>query len=195
MVLIENKYLIAYLDNPIRIIAQQEKPISINQLSATIQAYDSEKQQIEIMERKGNFYIHPDTIGTVEIKIKLSDTTETKRLIVNPLEAVGRLGRHKANSDKKFGVGEFKAQAGIIASIECCDISARCKVLGFRVMRISKKNEVERAVNQGAKFEEKTRKIIRNAKPGDLFIFREIKYRCPGSAYSQRLDNMIFELE
>lgn len=192
---IENQYLIAKVNNPIRIVAQQEEPVSISQLSATFQRYDSEKETIEVVEGKGYFIINPDSIGTVKIHITVGDTVETKILRVKPIEAVGRLGRHKANSDTKIGVGEFKAQMGIIANIECCGFDARCNVLGFQTIRISNRNQVERRINKGGRFEEDTREIIIKAESGDIYIFRQIKYRCPGSERSQRLDDMIFEIE
>lgn len=192
---IENQYLIAKVDNPIRIVAQQNEPVSINQLNATFQGYDSEKEPIEILEGKGYFIINPDTIGIVEINIRIRDTIETKFLGVKPIEAVGRLGRYKANTDKKIGVGEFKPQTGIIANIECCGFDARCKVLGFQTIRISNRNQVERTINKGGRFEEGARGIIMKAESGDIFIFRQIKYKCPGSGESQRLDDMIFEIE
>lgn len=195
MLLIENQYLIAKIDNPIRIIAQQKEPVSISQLTATFQGYDSEKEPIEIVEGKGYFIINPDSIGIVEIHVTVGDTVETKILRVKPIEAVGRLGIHKANSDTKIGVGEFKAQMGIIANIECCGFDAKCSVFGFQIIRISNRNQVERIINKGGRFEEETREIIMKAESGDIYIFRQIKYKCPGSEKSQRLDDMIFEIE
>jgi hypothetical protein len=60
---IENQYLIAKMDNPIRVVVQQNEPVSIKQLNATFQAYNSEKVPIEIVEGTGYFVIRPDTIG------------------------------------------------------------------------------------------------------------------------------------
>jgi hypothetical protein len=191
----ENQYLIAKVDNTIRIVAQQKEPVSLSQLNATFQGYDSEKEPIEIIEGNGYFTINPDSIGIVEIYITIGDTVEIKTLRVNPIEAVGRLGRHRANSDTKIGGGEFKAQMGIIASVECCGFDARCNVLGFQTIRISNRNQIERKINKGGGFDEETREIIMKAESGDIYIFREIKYKCPGSEKPQRLDDMIFEIE
>lgn len=192
---IENHYLIAKFNNPIRIVAQQNQPVSINQLSATFQGINLEKEEIEITKKGEYFIINPTSIGTVEIQIRIDDEVEKKSLVVRPMEAVGRLGRHRANSDTKIKVAEFKAQLGIIASIECCGFDAKCRVLGFQVLRINNRNQTERAINQGGKFTGKTKEIIMKAKLGDLFIFRQIKYQCPGSKKPQRLDDMIFEIQ
>lgn len=195
MTSMDHTHLIAQMNNPIRIVAQQEKPVSLDQLSAKLHIYDSEFRSLEIIEGKGYFIIRPDTIGMVELKIDMGDTIEIKRLSVRSIEAVGRLGRYKSNTDKPISVGEFKVQIGIIANIECCDIDARCRILGYEAMRLSQRNEVERTVNQGAKFTKQTQQMISKVESGDVFIFRKIKYRCPGSEKLQRLDDMIFEIE
>ena len=195
MVSIENRYLNVHLDNAIKIIAQQNSPVSINQVSATLQAYNAEKQPIKIIYSDGYFFVHPDTTGWLEININLGDTIEKKVLIVKELEAVGRLGRFKANSDTKIRVDEFKAQTGIRASLECCGFDAKCSVLSFETIRINKENNVSKDINQKAVFEKKSKELVMNAKSGDIFIFRNIMYRCPGSVYPQRLDDMIFEIE
>lgn len=192
---IENQYLIANIDNSIRIVAQQDKPVSIKQLSATFHTLNSKKVPIEIKEGYGYFIIRPDTIGIVELSITLGDTIETSIFRVKPITAVGQLGRYKANTDEKFGVGEFKAQLGITAVVECCGFDARCEVLGYQVLRISNKNQVEKTINKGGSFEEKTREIISKAESKDMFIFRQIKYRCSSMDEPQRLDDMIFEIK
>ena len=159
LVSLEHKHLIAQIENPIHIVAQQKEPVSIHQLSATFQSYfDSPVQSIKISEGNGYFIIQPDSIGIVELKIKIGDTIETKKIRVKAIEAVGRLGRFKANEDKKIGVGEFKAQEGIIANVECCGFDAKCKVIGFETLRISKKNITRRSINQGGRFSVVTRK-------------------------------------
>lgn len=192
---IEHQYLMAKVDNPIRIVAQQDQPVSIHQLQATLQVYNGEKESLEIRRGSGYFIIRPDTIGMVEINIVIGDTLETKTLRVRPMVAVGRLGRFGANTDEKIKVGAFKAQTGLIANVECCGFDARCQVSGFQLIRISKQNQAKRAVNQGGRFEDHSRAIIRQAESGDIYVFRQIRYRCPGSEKPQRLDDMVFEVE
>ena len=49
----------------------------------------------------------------------------------------------------------MKSQKGIIANVECCGFDAKCKVLGFQVIRISKRNELKLAnMNLGRSNEE-----------------------------------------
>jgi hypothetical protein len=196
LISLEYQYLYAKIDNPIRIVAQQEAPVSIDQLSASFLRYDAERREaIDIIERNGFYMIHPDTVGMVELKITIGETVETKTLNVKSIEAVGRVGRFRANSREKIKIGEFKAQKGIAANVECCGFDASCRVLGFETIRISSKNAAERAMNPGGKFTERSQELILRAEKGDLFVFRQIRYQCPGAAQPQRLEDMIFEIE
>jgi len=192
---IENRHLIAKINNPFRIVVQQNEPVKISQLNATFQEYNKNKVPIKITEGNGWFNIYPDTIGIVEVNIEIGDTLETKTLRVRPIEAVGRLGRYKANTDKKISAGELKAQMGIVANVECCGFDARCKVMAYQIIRISNKGEIEKTINEGSKFQDETIEVIANAESEDLYIFRQIKYICPGSNETQRLDDMIFEIK
>ncbi|MEO1627610.1 MAG: GldM family protein [Bacteroidota bacterium] len=191
----ELPHLIAHIDNALQIVAQQNDAVRIEQLSATFQAYDASKESIEIKGDNGSFLIHPKAIGTVEIHIAIGDSIEVKTLQVKAMQAVGRLGNHGATSDTKIKAAEFKAQHGIIAQVECCGFDAKCKVEGFQTIRISRQNQAERATNKGARFGAETQKLIEKAVSGDLYVFRQIAYRCPAAKELQRLEDMIFEIE
>lgn len=191
---IENRQLFAGIDNHFRIVAQQSNRVSKEQLSATFQSGFG-GHPLEIAEGKGSFWIHPDSVGHVEIRIKLKDTIELKRIPVQPLTAVVRLSSITANEDDKMGVGEFKAQRGIIASVECCDFDAKCEVLGYEVLRISRDHKVARGINKGGNFNENIRAIIDKTVPGDLYLFRRILYKCPGANSPQRLEDLTLEIE
>ena len=113
---------------------------------------------------------------------------------VKPLEAVCRLSRYKANAESNIPKGEFKAQMGIAAYVECCGFDARCKMISFEVIRIPANEISSRAINNGGKFEETTLKLIHQAEAGDLYIFRNIYYQCP-STEKQRSEDMILEIQ
>ena len=187
----------AKINNPIRILAQQDEVVTIDDLSATFQLnYGDEKVPIDIIDEKTYFMIRPDTIGYVHLTINLQDSIVTKRFSVVGLEAEGRLGRLKGNTQEKVSLGEFKAQQGISARITCCDINGYCRMVGYEVMRINnKENKVQRCQNKGGKFQAQAQSIIANAQSGDLFIFRNVRYRCPGAPEIQLLNDMTFEIK
>lgn len=190
-----NNEVYAQIRNVFSVVAQQNKPVSADQLSATLEYYDGPSRPLEIQAGNGYFFIRPDSIGRIKISVQLADTLEVKMFRVKPIKAVGRLSRHKGNGEEKIGVGEFKAQMGIIANVECCDINAHCTVLGYQVIRVGFDKSLDKHINVGARFDNTTRQIINKAESGDIYIFRNIRYKCPGADRPHRLDDMIFELE
>jgi hypothetical protein len=191
---IENQHLLARVDNPLHIVVQQNEPVTLDQLSATLQVLGSEKLPLELVQGPGCFIINPHAVGIVEINITIGDTLETKSLIVKPLKAIGRLSTYRANTEDKIRAAEFKAQIGISATIECYGYFKRCNVKSFQVIRVSSENRVESAENVGAKFDGEAKEIIKKAESGDIFIFRQIKHQCFDSEKPERLDDMIFEI-
>lgn len=192
---IENKDFVAQTDNHFRIIAQQNHPVTIDQLSAIFTSKTGKISSIKIQHQDGYFTIHPDSLGNIEISITLNDTIETRKFNVIPIWAVGYLSNFKANQDIKIGIGEFKAQRGLSAVVECCGFDATCNLLSYEVIRVSKLNRVERSKNKGDSFDANSKIIIDHAASGDLYIFRKIFYRCPLAEKPQRLDDMTFEIE
>ncbi len=191
----ENKDFVAPTDNNFRIIAQQNHPVTIDQLSATFTFKTGKTSSINIQDRDGYFTIHPDSLGIIKISIALKDTIETRSFNVVPIWAIGHLSSFKANQDIKIGIGEFKAQRGLTAVVECCGFDAKCSLLNYEVIRVSKLNRAERNKNKGDSYDANTKIIIDHAASGDLYIFRKIFYRCPLAEKPQRLDDMTFEIE
>jgi len=183
------------VDNPLKIVAQQNETVSINQVEANLKITDSLIIPLEIRGDKGYFSIRPDTIGIVEIKVTIDEVIEATTFRVHPIRIVGYLGSMTGSTDEKIGVSQFLAQRGIQAKISCCYISGRCNLLGFQLIRIGSRNQIERSINKGGIFEGRTREIIDRASPGDLYIFRNIRYRCSSSDQIRRLNDMVFEIE
>ncbi len=192
---LEFERLYVKMDNPLRIVARQSEPVSIDQLEAFLIINDSLKVPIDLLGDNGYFVIRPDTLGTVEISVEVGDIIETTRLRVHPIRVLAMLASSYGGKDHKISVPAFISQRGIVAEVACCYISARCKMLGFQLIRIGSRNQIERSINIGGQFEGRTREIIDRATPGDLYIFRNIRSKCPGSDQPQRLDDMIFEIE
>ena len=191
--------LIAGIDNYISIIAIQDSSLFEEHTSAyliTPNRYLNETKPIKLQVEKkyGKYFIHPDSVGVAEFHIKLNNDIEIKSIKVNPLEAVCRLSRYKANSESKIPKGEFKAQMGIVAYVECCGFDARCKMISFEVIRIPTNEISARTLNNGGKFEKATLKLIHQAEAGDLYIFRNIYYQCPNTE-KQRSEDMIIEIQ
>ncbi|GJM17612.1 MAG: hypothetical protein DHS20C13_29390 [Thermodesulfobacteriota bacterium] len=191
--------LIAGIDNYISIIAMQDSSLTEEQVSAfliTPDIYLYEKKPIELKIEKINkkFKVHPDSSGVIEFHIKVDGKIEIETIKAKQLKAVCRLSKYKANSEVKIPIAEFRVQKGINAYIECCGFDARCKVIEFEVIRISSDELPSRTINNGARFDEQAQTLIKLAESKDIYIFRNIYYRCP-STEKQRSEDMIFEIK
>ena len=189
----KNKYFHVGIDNLFEVVAQQNSPISFEKISA-FQLDGSKRKSIEIRPVNKNYIIKPDTIGLIEINVDLGDKIKRKVIRVRTLDVEGKLGKYSAITNNKIGIRELNSQYGIIAWIVCCDINGKCKMIEYEIMRINNNNPIERVINKGEKFEEKSKKLLSKAESGDIYIFRKIKYRCPGTNHLQRLHDMIFEI-
>jgi len=186
------------MDNYISIIAMQDSALAVEQITAFFMTpymyfYEKEPIQLEVERKYGKFKIHPDSLGSVEFQVKLRGTTEIVRIRAEPIKAVCRLSKHKANSEAKISVAEFKAQLGLSAYVECCGFEASCKMIEFEILRIANNNHATRVMNRGGRFEETSLRLIKQAGSGDIYIFRNIYYQCP-STENQRSEDMIFEI-
>lgn len=184
------------LDNPLDIVYAQDEEITLKDITATFEHYETKhKRKLDIYEHGGHFSIRPDSLGRVTISVETKDGVKQKVVHTKTLMAVGKLSRYKANHSGKISRGEFRAQMGIIAAVEGYDIYARCATLAFDIIRISSDDKVSRAANTGARFIGEARALVSQAESGDVFVFRNIMYKCPGDDHEKRLDDMIFEIE
>jgi len=197
LISIDNCNFISGIENYFKVVAQQEKEIGLNQIKAVFKSYDSSDEiEIEIRESSSNYFIiNPNSLGMIKIEISLEDAVEYKWFHIKPLKAVGRLSKYTANHETKISAGEFKAQKGITANVECCGYDARLKVISYELIRIGSSGTVERGFNGGGKFKRKVKSIISRASSGDLFIFRKIYYKSLRSEEIQRLEDMTFEIK
>ena len=93
-----------------------------------------------------------------------------------------------------MGNGEFKAQGGIIPVLEGFDFDAKCNIAGFQFVRAAKRADPEINLNQGGKFNARSMELRNMAKPGDLYVFENIKCKCPGDVTQRPLPNMIIRI-
>jgi hypothetical protein len=119
----------------------------------------------------------------------------SRTLSVKPLTATPRIGNYTSNETNKIKWAELQAHIGLIANIECCDISGTCVVQGFEVYIIPVNSKVMKSKNKGQKFTNQTIELFKKSKHKDLVMFRNILYRCPGSEYDQRMPDMVLEIE
>ena len=93
-----------------------------------------------------------------------------------------------------MGSGEFKAQLAIYPALEGFDFDAKCDILGFRLVRVAKRQDAEPAENRGGKFVGPAKSLIGKAKPSDKYFFENIKCKCPGDVAPRDLGQMVFNI-
>ncbi len=93
-----------------------------------------------------------------------------------------------------MGSGEFKAQLAIYPALEGFDFDAKCDILGFRLVRVAKRQDAEPAENRGGKFVGPAKSLIQKARPSDKYFFENIKCKCPGDIAPRDLGQMVFNI-
>ena len=95
----------------------------------------------------------------------------------------------------KIGNGSFKAMRGLIPWLENFDFDAKCKVQGFVMTRIAKRQDPVVGKNGGGTFTGKVANMIKAAKPGDAYLFDEVKVKCPGDRAGRTVNSLSFTIK
>lgn len=182
------------INNPIVIVAQQAKPVYRNQISLRFEHPNPDSSSRAVLTGdKGHFRLQVDTTGVLILSIKTEQGIVEKKLRCVALDVVTRFGG--LNKSGKMNSAVFKAQGGIIASIECCDITAQCMVIDYEILKFNARGMVFRGSNTGGAFDATIRPIINRAQAGDIYWFRNIRYRCPGSVQPSFAQDVAIEIE
>ncbi len=107
-------------------------------------------------------------------------------------DPVARVGKSAGGA---MGNGEFKAQGGVGAFLDDFDFDARCSIQGYRLTRVAKRQDPVESLNSGARYNAKSKRLIRMAKPGDTYLFTNVKARCPGDPAGRRINTMVFNIK
>ncbi len=94
-----------------------------------------------------------------------------------------------------IGNGEFRAQGGLAAVVENLDIDAKFEMVSYNVIHLRKGQMLAEVTNQGARYEAVVQPIINAARPGDTYIFEQIKVRCPGDSVARALESLTFVIK
>lgn len=87
------------------------------------------------------------------------------------------------------------AQLGVRVQPLNYDISATFQTLDFEMIHFSKRGGYRKLVNTGGTFSDAAKKIIRSTLTGDIYAFKDIRYRVPGSDDIFRAEDMIIEIK
>jgi GldM C-terminal domain len=184
--------------NRISILAEQEAPVSLEQVSISSQIFiDPENMGGDagatITKDGSDFIVKVDKRSEIEIGVQTKHGIVKRRFPAKPIPAVPAFGKFFRGGT--VSAIAFKESKGMVAWVECCDFDARCEMVEYSILRITRKNQVERAVNKGGPLNDTANQLIQAAKPGDLYWFRNIEYKCPGDEGTQYGEDISIEIK
>lgn len=107
-------------------------------------------------------------------------------------DPVARLSKSSGGS---MGNGEFKAQGGVGAFLDNFDFDAKCKIAGYNLTYVAKRQDPVESVNAGARYNAKSKRLVDRAKPGDIYYFDNVKAKCPGDPAGRKINSMVFKIQ
>lgn len=142
----------------------------------------------------GKYVVTSDRPGEAKINVSgggLPNTPFDFRVKRIP-DPVARLGN---KPDGSMGNGEFKVQKGLIAWLDNFDFDAKCNIQGYILTRVAKRQDPVEATNKGGSFNDKAKRLVLQAKPGDTFYFDNVKARCPGDKAGRRINSLVYKIK
>lgn len=127
-----------------------------------------------------NVYSDGQLIGSRELV--------TKRLP----DPVARLGRVW---DGRMSPSQFKAQGGVGAFLDDFPYNARCDIVGFQLSRLPSAGPRVRVDNAGARFVTAAKALRDSASSGDVYLFTNVRAKCPGDIASRSVNPMVFIID
>lgn len=94
-----------------------------------------------------------------------------------------------------MGSGEFKAQGGVGAFLDDFDFDATCQVAGFNLVYVPKRQDAIPVQNRGARYNDASRRVVNQAKPGDIYYFENVRAKCPGDTATRKINSMVFTIQ
>ena len=142
----------------------------------------------------GKYVAVPERTGDAVITVSgpgLNPTSFPYRVkrIPDPVPALGAL------EGGEVPAGTFRAQRGLIPHLKYFDFEARCNVISYEVARKPRSGDVVISNNQGATYENDTKRLVDLADHGDIYYVSRIKVKCPGDASTRELNEMIFRIK
>ena len=189
-----SKFLIIGFDNPIEFCVSDNIEIHKEDIVVQFTHYKSKiSRQLKILENDLGYYVRPDSLGFIKLEIDLPNGNKKSiDLKTKFLTAKVRYLNYSSTHDKPLDAEEFKSGKGIEAIAE---FSGNCTVSSYEVIRIDSLDNAVKFINIGAKFNERSKKLVEKASTGDIYIFRKIYYKCSGTYLPLILDNMILEIK
>lgn len=138
----------------------------------------------------GTYTVKVSSGGDANISVTAPGMNASKKFRVKRIpDPAPRFNLSQAGGN--MGDGQFKAYTALIAVLDNFDFDARCEITEFLLVRQAKREDPEYSPNQGGRYNSKSQAMVMKASPGDNYLFRDIKARCPGDGSSRSLGDVI----
>jgi gliding motility-associated protein GldM len=174
------------VDNPVAVSAAG---ISSNELKVSISGGGGSIKKVG----SANYMVNVTQPGDCKINVSGGGLRDSKPFRVKRIpDPVARLSKKSGGA---MGNGEFKAQGGVGAFLDNFDFDATCKIQGFNLVYVASRQDPVEVVNAGARYNAAAQRLVRKAKPGDIFYYDDVKARCPGDKVGRPINSMVFKIK
>ena len=150
---------------------------------------------IEVTRDEYGFKVHLDSVGRLYLYVSVEEGVDTLCTRIVPLPVVPAVGSFNSRIRRKESAVVFKCQRGVSIVDDNTPFNAKFACVSYDLIRVGVDGTSQRASNRGGEWGEETRKLISLAKPGDVYVFRNIRYRSPGIEKLQVAEPLIIELK
>ena len=170
-----------------------DNPISISAAGVPSKDVKVEASGLNIQKiSNGKYNVKPSRSGIVNINVNAGPLNQTFEYRVKKIpDPIVQLGRKSGGS---MSPNEFKAHKGIIPVLQNFDFKAECRIMGFELVRVPKKEDVQAVLNSGGKYSSEAQRLVDRAKSGDVYYFDKIKAKCPGDSAGREIPGLIFNI-
>jgi hypothetical protein len=171
-----------------------DNPVSVSVAGASSNEIKVSSSELTIKGSGGKYIVTAKKPGETTINVSgggLPNTPFGFRVKRIP-DPVARLSK---SSGGKMGTGEFKAQGGVGAFLDNFDFDATCAIMGYSLTYVAKRQDPVESVNAGPRYNDKSSRLVQNAKPGDIYYFDEVKAKCPGDTVGRPINSLVFRIK
>lgn len=177
------------VDNPVSVsaagISSNELKVGITGGGATITPVPGSKGQ----------YIVNAKEQTQDCRITVSGGGMDDSKLFRVKRIPNPVARLSGSTGGEMASGEFKAQGGLAAILENFDFDARCEIQGYELVYAPARQDVVPSVNAGGRYNDKTLRLVQQAKPGDRYFFENVKAKCPGDNAGRLINSLVFKIK
>lgn len=98
----------------------------------------------------------------------------------------------KPTNDETMKAAAFRTYTGIKTFFaQDFDFDFKCTIQSFELMYQPRQNDPLIIPNSGWAFAKPVLNAVKNAKPGDIYVFQDIRARCPGDSAARKLPSVV----